>query len=162
MTQAPTGIAHMNAQPETFLATLDQGAKSAKAEEAEFRASYATRVAQLERTRVLAFRRLHLMRAVTQAIEGADNEEEALARAKAACIEALNLDRRMEKHMAVAARFTPVAEAIDEAVNCEGEPDHQAVLTALTAFETWYEGETGQSVYAILDVYVPETPVVDF
>ncbi len=147
--------------PDTYLTRLDEAARSAETLETEFRQSYASRLAALERDRVFAFRRLNLLRALSAAIEGADDEKAAIAAGVRVLRDEIGLSEGVEGHKAVIDRFAPVSDAVDTALNCE-EPDHEAVLNALKAFEDWYQARTGQPFLALFDTYVPQTPVVDF
>lgn len=152
----------MPAMPDTYLARLDQLAFAADCAEAELREDYIARLASLERERVFANRRVHLVKALSAAIEGADDEAAALAASDAVLTEEFGLSGANENHKPIIARFRAVSDAIDAVLNCEGEPDHDAVLAALAAFEDWYQDRTGKPFMALYDVYVQQTPVVDF
>ncbi len=152
----------MPAMPDTYLARLQADAFAADKAEGEVRKEYIARLTSLERERVFANRRLHMMQALSAAIEGADDEAKALAASDAVLTEEFGLSGGNDGHKVVIERFRTVSDAIDAVLNCEGEPDHAAVLTALAEFEGWYLDRTGKPFMALYDVYVQQTPVVDF
>ncbi|MCP8937562.1 hypothetical protein NK718_03470 [Alsobacter sp. SYSU M60028] len=145
-----------------FLDRLRQAAASARDAEDAFRRGYAERVRVLERERVFAHRRSGLLEAVAAAVAGAADADEAARRGRDALAQKTGLSGANEAHKVILDRFSPVTEAIDEALNCEGEPDHDAVLARLAEFEDWFAARSGQPFLALFDVYAQETPVVDF
>lgn len=147
---------------ETFLSRLADDAAAGDRAEAELRREFGERLAQVERERVFANRRLHLMRCLAAAVEGAEDDAAALAAGDRVIEAEFGLSRASEAHGVIMDRFRPVADAVDTLLNCEAEPDHAAVLGALASFEQWYEAHTGKPFLALYDVYRAQTPVVDF
>lgn len=152
----------MPVMPETFLTRLAHAASVADKAESDFRESYAVRLAALERDRVLANRRHHFMRTLAAAVEGADDQAGAIGAGARVLAEEIGLDPSNDGHRAVVERFALVSDAVDTLLNCEGEPDHGAVIAELETFEAWYLARTGQPFFALYDVYTPQTPVVDY
>ena len=152
----------MPALAETYLTRLAGAASDSDRAEADLRREFGERLAVVERERVFANRRLHLMRALSAAVEGADDDAAAHAASDRVLNEEFGLGRGSEAHAAIMDRFRIVADTVDELLNCEGEPDHAGVIAALASFESWYEGHTGKPFMALYDVYRTQTPVVDF
>jgi hypothetical protein len=147
---------------DTFIQRLEASAAAAEREEAEFRASYRDRLEQLERQRSFAHRRAAFARKLAASVDGAEDEAAAMAAGNRLLFEEFGLSEANPAHRPIVAEFSKVADEADTALNCEGEADHAAVLAALAAFEAWYEARTGIAFYALYDVYMPQTPVVDF
>ncbi|MBX5454972.1 MAG: hypothetical protein K6U10_13690 [Acidobacteriia bacterium] len=146
-----------------LLSTLLAEADGAAAAEAVFRREIKERLAVLERERAFAFRRVHLMRALTDALESIEKEEAALLRAKSVLREELGWTGESEARNEVVERFGKVAAAVFAALRID--PDTKsapALLLELTAFEKWYEATHTGPFWALFEDYVPETPVVDF
>src|SRR5262245_45307951 len=71
--------AAMSAVVTALLAEFEAAARAAQEAEAALRNEMVAEVARLERQRAFAYRRLNLMRPVTEAVAAAANEETALA-----------------------------------------------------------------------------------
>ncbi|HMK68168.1 MAG TPA: hypothetical protein VK433_06450 [Stellaceae bacterium] len=144
-----------------FLDAMKQAAERAAAEEEGFRRDWAARVAVLERERAHAFRRLNLMRSLSEAA-GATEKEAAVASTLAVFREKLGWTGDSEARTATLDRFRPVVEALVGALRTtdgEAAPD---VPAALAEFETWYALAHGSAFWVLFDHYMPETPRVDF
>ena len=172
-----------------FLDALKAAAEEAEQAEGQFRREIAQRVALLERERTFAYRRLNLMRAVTKAVAGAENEEAAVASALDALCDKLGWSAASQAREEVLAQFTPVAQSVfqrldkppspsspaqaaevdvhppEEKTDPPGKAAHEprlGVQDALAAFEAWYAGSHQVPFWALFDHYIPETPRVDF
>ena len=148
----------------SFLDMLQLAADRAATAETAFRYEAGERIKALECERAFAYRRLNLMRALTEVVGGAENEELGIANAIAMLRAKLGWTDDSEARAAVLARFVPVAQAlVAKLMHAEDKaapsPD---VIAELAAFEAWY-AETHQVAFWILfESYMPETPVVDF
>jgi hypothetical protein len=165
-----------------FLDALKAAAEEAEKTEGAFRREMAQRIAVLERERAFAFRRLNLMRAVADAVAGAESDEiaaeiraaegevaaEALMEIAVACAQGALSDKLGwssldPARMAVLKQFDPVARSVFWSLR---QPDAPGTVNdvqgALAAFETWYAGSHEVPFWALFDHYIPETPRVDF
>jgi hypothetical protein len=147
-----------------ILLHLGTAAAEASLAEDEYRRNHAERLRVLERSRVFAYRRLNLVRDLVAAVRGTEDGDAAVAAAETVLSREFGLGRGSEAHRAVLDRFVPVIEALDLAVNGDEEDrvGIDTVLKALADFEAWYEARGGSPFLALYDVYVPQTPVVDF
>lgn len=147
-----------------ILLHLETAAADASRAEDDYRLSHAERLRLLERERTFAYRRLNLVRDLVAAVRGTEDGDAAVAAAEALLAREFGLGRSSEAHRAVLDRFARVVEALDLCVNGDPEEkvDIDAVLKALADFEAWYEARGGSPFLALYDVYVPQTPVVDF
>src|SRR5260221_13888460 len=155
--------------PPSFLDTLKQAADRATAAESDFRREIAERTKALEGERSFAFRRLNLMRAIAEIVAGAEGEEIAVAGATAVLRAKLGWTSDSEARDAVMSRFAPVAQAMfaslspERAAPAAGEERLDTdVIKALADFEAWYSESHPGPFWSLFDVYMPETPVVDF
>lgn len=147
---------------------LDAAAKAAQAAEIAFRRSVADGIARHERLRQFAFRRLGLAQALAAAVAAAETAEAAAAAGAATLQRELGWHSETEPRTRILHAFRPVTLA----VWAEGRPAEEAakaeveggvpVEDAFAAFEAWYEAEFGQPFLALLDVEIPEMPVVEF
>lgn len=148
--------------PETYLTLLQEAVVVADRAETQFRKSYVDRLRALEIERVFANRRLHFIQALSDALSGvADAEKCALAGDRVLDAE-FSLTLTNPNNAIIIERFRPVSQAIGATLSAEGEADHGAVLAQLADFENWYQRHTSQPFMALYDVYVQQTPVVDF
>lgn len=152
----------MTQPPETFLDRLAAQARQAEAAEADYRADYRATLDRLERERAYANRRLRFVRKLAAAIDDAGDQDAALAAGDRLLNEEFGLTPHNPAHAATLSAFRTVSDEVDTALNCEGEPDHSTVMQRLAAFEADYEARTGVAFFALYDVYMPETPKVDF
>ena len=150
-----------------WLGALATDADAALAAEKGFRADFARRVAELAELRAEAFRRANLMAAVVDGIAGSETEEKAVARGQAVLRRRLGWDSDSEARAEIVRRFAPVCSACflaeAEAPETGGEdaspPDP---AEELAAFEAWFRQARGGSFWALFEVEIPETPLVDF
>ena len=137
-----------------FIQQFDRDAREAQTTEVAFRDEAMAEIARRERLRQFAFRRLDLARILSASAADAEDEEAAIA------AQIARLRRELEwegedsplRQRSLEA-FRPLALAIWR----EAE-----VAAAFTEFETWYEREIGAPFLALLDVEMPERPVVEF
>jgi hypothetical protein len=152
----------------SFLDSLKFAAERATAAENDFRSQIAERAKALETERSFAFRRLNLMRAITDVVAGAESEEIAVAGANGTLRVKLGWSGDSEARDAVVSHFAPVAQAMYASLSPlkPAAPDDTAkqpdVIAALTEFESWYATSHSAPFWILFDVYMPETPVVDF
>ena len=140
-----------------FLSALAEAAAAAELEERAYRDSYYRRLAALERARVFAHRRADLLAKVARAIASLSPDGDVRAAATTVLHEEVGLLPGNEGHRIVIERFHEVTEAIAGLHKGE-EAD---ALDALRDFEDWHRARGGE-FFALFDVYMPETPRVDF
>ena len=147
-----------------ILRHLETAAAGASRAEDDYRRSHADRLKLLERDRVFAYRRLNLVRDLIGAIRGAEDGDAAVSAAEALLRREFGLSREREAHATVLERFVPVTEALDLMVNGDEEErvGSDVAAKALATFEAWYEAHSGTPFLALFDIYVTQTPVVDF
>lgn len=148
----------------SFLDALKAAADAAERAEDAFRREIAERAKALDRARTFAYRRLNFMRAIAEAVAGAENEETAVAVAKAVMRGKLGWANDSEAREEVLAHFIPVARQVFASLappEDEGaaRPD---IVAALAGFESWYAATHPNPFWALFEQYMPETPVVDF
>ena len=143
-----------------FLDGLKAAADQAEVAERQFRREVAQRIAGLERERSFAFRRLNLMRAVIEAVIGAEEEEVAVANALAILRDKLGWVTQSEAREEVLSRFAAVGAAAFRSVAEQACAVH--VQQALADFETWYAGSHQTPFLELFEHYMPETPRTDF
>ncbi|HET6157049.1 MAG TPA: hypothetical protein VFE34_01780 [Dongiaceae bacterium] len=144
-----------------FLDTLEAAANQAASTETEFRRHAAQRIAQLERDRSFAFRRLSIMRAVSDAVSRAESKELAVAGAVAILRSKLGWSNDSEARSAVLTEFARVAESMFAGQQPEEAPAAD-VLDLLAAFERWYDETHPAPFWTLFEQPMPETPLVDF
>ncbi|MGE5202476.1 MAG: hypothetical protein ACM3O6_10470 [Acidobacteriota bacterium] len=149
----------MNPIAAPYLDALRQAAEQSAAAEEGYRRDYAARIAALERDRAFAFRRLNLIRSLSETIAAAADEKTAVANALAVLRDKLGWVGDSEARAATAQRFAAVVEAMVAAKEGTIPAD---VPAALAAFETWYADAHGSPFWVLFDHYMPETPRVDF
>jgi hypothetical protein len=148
--------------PTVFVAELERFAEETSAAESAYRREAADRIGLLARERVFAFRRLHLLRSVTQAIAGAESGEAAVSGVNALLCARLGWSGDNEGHAAILSAFAPVTLALFAGDRSNGGSTAGDVSAALAAFESWYAGKYAAPFWSLFDEYVVETPVVDF
>jgi len=145
-----------------FLDGLRAAADQAEVAERQFRREVAQRIAGLERERSFAFRRLNLMRAVVEAVTGAEEEEIAVANAVAVLREKLGWVTQSKARKEVLSRFAVVGEAAFRSAASPEQAPAVSVQQALADFETWYAGSHQTAFLDLFERYMPETPRTDF
>jgi hypothetical protein len=143
-----------------LIAAFQLQAEAAREAEDAYRRKAAGQIEQLARERANAFRRLNLVRTVSDAIAGAGEPEAAQERARLAVADALGWSEIGPRQALVLDRLMPVFAAMQAEMG-EGVPG-LASQDALRAFEDWYRAETGSEFYALFERYIPDTPRVDF
>jgi hypothetical protein len=149
----------------SFLDVLKKAADNATAAEDQFRREVAQRAKALETERAFAFRRLNLMRAVADVVSGAESEEVAVAGATAVLRAKLGWANDSEARAEVISRFALVAQEMFASLSSEApKPGEEApdVIEALGDFERWYAQTHPAPFWTLFEIYLPETPVVDF
>jgi hypothetical protein len=150
---------------DTYLSLFATAARNAEQAENIFRKGYATELERLERERAFAHRRHGLMQAIGVALseEGEDGTVQRAVRRVLA--QEFGLEAEREAHQPILEAFDAVSAAITASIRPADdapEPDPSTVQVALAAFEEWYFARTGTPFMALYDVYVQETPVVDW
>lgn len=152
----------MTAVAATFLDALKAAADHAEAAEAQYRKEAARQLAAVEQARTFAFRRLNLMRAVSNAMAPAQDEETAVAGALAVLREKVGWGTDSDARSEVLSRFTPVVQAVYRALDANERANADAAQSALAGFENWYAGSHQAPFWTLFDQYYVETPRVDF
>lgn len=156
-----TSTATMPVSSLPFLTSLEAAAGHAETAEHAFRREAAQRIAALEQARAVAYRRLNLMRALAEAMTGADTAESAVAISFAVLRGKLGWHEDSEARGEVLEKFAPVAQALFRALTGEDEPEPPPAV-ALADFESWYVENRHGPFWTLFDTYMPETPRVDF
>jgi hypothetical protein len=138
---------------EPFLDRLIAAANDAAKAEAQFRREAAERIGAFEQERAFAFRRLNLVRAVSDAVCRCENEEKAAEAGCEVLCEKLGWSSASETAAAVLDRFAPVARAVHTGESPEA---------ALTEFESWYAATYAIPFWTLFEQPMAETPRVDF
>jgi hypothetical protein len=144
----------------SFVDELRRAADSAAAVEAQFRKDAAERIALLECERAFAFRRLNLMRAVSDAVARAETEEEAISDGLAAL--RAKLDWPNENDSPLMSRFSAVAQAIFASLKGSEEELERGLAETLAEFERWHVSAYGVPFWMLFEQPMAETPRVDF
>jgi hypothetical protein len=147
-----------------YLDTLQLAAERSTAAEDEFRNQIAGRIKELERQRSFAFRRLNLMKEIAVVVAGAESEEIAVAAATAVLRAKLGWASDSDARMAVVSGFAPVAQAMFASLAPAESADEEMpdVIETLGKFESWYAATHPNPFWVLFEIYMPETPVVDF
>jgi hypothetical protein len=145
-----------------FLDELAAAARAAELSEQAYRREAAARIAILERERAFAFRRVNLMKSITEAVTAAESEELAVSRALAVLRARLGWVGDSEARNDVLSHFSSVAQAIFTKVAPEARDKAADARAALEAFEDWYAQTHKAAFWQLFEHYIPETPRVDF
>ena len=150
-------------QLSSFLDGLAAAADAAARAEEEFRRGMAARAKALEAERAFAFRRLNLMRAIGEAVGGAEDEAAAVAGARATLRARLGWSSDSEARAEVLAKFAAVSQAMfAQAAPEQAEGEVPDSGKALAGFEAWYAASHPVPFWVLFENIMPETPVVDF
>lgn len=152
-----------------LLKTFESAAADAQAAEMQYRAESVQRIAQLERERAFAFRRLNLLKAIAGAVRQAEKEEDAVPGGLALLRDRLNWAAVDEARNEVLTRFSPVVSAMVRAVRQQetsaepaaGQHAAQAVAAALAEFEAWYLDHRRNAFWVLFEQELPELPLVE-
>lgn len=145
-----------------LLETLESAANGAAAAETAYRREAAERIKTLERERSFAFRRLSLMKPITEAVAQAESEEVAVAASQAILRAKLGWSTDSEARSAILTQFAAVARGLFAYLHPQPEMPAAAVLAVLADFEAWYEATHRTSFWDLFDQPIPEMPLVDF
>lgn len=140
-----------------YLDALQATADAASRAEADYRVEAAGRIAALEQERAFAFRRLNLMRSMSECAS-AEDEQTAVTQAQALLQDKLGWEGGNDFRANVTTNFVPVAAAIFASANAGHEP----VEVALAEFESWYEHTYAAPFWKLFEQHMRETPLVDF
>ena len=140
---------------------FEQAAEDAHRAEADYAKQFEIELAKRKRTRQFAFRRLGLMRELLKSA-GAEDYDAAIA----AQVECLKTELGWQDATPLKERaieeFKTLAGVI-HACTTPGEGRKKpSIAKSFSAFEAWYEAETGSPFLALLDHEIPEMPLVDF
>ena len=161
------GVAVMSLEPPVdVLAPFKAAAELTAQREGAYRREAEARIADLERERAHAHRRLNLVAAMFSA--DAPDEREASIHAQLVAafrfmehIES-SLDELDDAGRETCAHLEPVAAALHDVRHLDDGRPGPDVPTTLAAFEAWYARRFGRSFWDSLDRPVPFSPVVDF
>jgi len=145
-----------------FLASLKEAADAAAVAEKDFRGQASERIKTLEQERAFAFRRLNVMRLVSDAVAGADSEEIGVAAGLAVLRTKLGWSSDSEARSAVLSRFAPVAKAMLATPEASADAPPGQIAAALAGFESWYAATYVVPFWSLFEHEMAETPVVDF
>lgn len=158
----------MTAQSLTaLLDDLDRIAHDASVNEEDYRKEVAVRLRELEQDRAFGFRRLNLMRTVTAALEGSENEDEAVRHGSAAFLRELGWSGDSETQQETLRQFEPVIAACwraaqpqpPETPDADAEP--AAIIEKLRAFEAWFADNRNGPFLSIMEREIVELPLVE-
>jgi hypothetical protein len=141
---------------------MQEAADRAAAAEERFRRESAARIAELERERAYAFRRLNLISGLAQTAASAENETAAVANVLAALRHRLGWESDSPARSATLERFAMVAQEMFAALVPQPGRAGADVAAALAAFEAWYAENHRTPFWVLFEHYMPETPRVDF
>ena len=168
------GMNDVNGDLGAALATLLGTAEATKLEETAVRRAAAVRIAELEKARVKAYRRHHLVRLLGSATAGAPDRETALAAQTAILAASLDWGEGMtleQREMIVAMEplMTRVADASGvpspadpAAVASEGMSEPTDIVTALETFEHWFATRFEGDFFRVFERHAPDARGTDF
>ena len=145
----------------SFLDEFAAAADRAAAAETQYRHEAVQRIAQLEKERAFAFRRLNLMKAVTAAVAPAEDEDAAVAGGLALLRDRLDWSSVDEARTEVLSRFTSVVVAVRHGVASPQDAPSGSIAGALAEFEAWYRDRRGNSFWVLFEQQLPELPLVE-
>jgi hypothetical protein len=153
----------MTAQPLTaLLDDLDRIAHDAAINEENYRKEAAARFRELEQDRAFGFRRLNLMRSVIAALDGCENEDDAILRGSAAFLRELGWSGTSETQQETLTSFSPVIVACWQATQSEApETGSAVIIEKLRAFEAWFAEHRNGPFLSIMEREIVELPLVE-
>ncbi len=167
-----------NADLTAILAVLLETAAATKLQETDVRREAAARIAGLEKARVRAYRRHHLIHLLGSAAAIAPDRDAALAAEVAALADRLEWGEVMTaEQREVVAKLHPVMTRVAEAAGVPAGPDvtpvAQAVadpsgsgpadlVAALATFEAWFATRFESDFFHAFERYTPESRATDF
>jgi len=145
-----------------YLDGLGATARAASIAEESYRRDVAQWIKELENRRAFAWRRLNLMRAVSAAVTGAKDENEAAEFGAAAMLREVGWNGATQTQRDVAERFRPVSLAVFAAAREEGGADAaQSAAAALETFESWFAEQRNAAFLTLMEREIVETPLVE-
>ena len=158
----------MTAQPLTaLLGDLDRIAHDAAVNEENYRKEAAVRFRELEQDRAFGFQRLNLMRTVTAALDGSENEDDAILRGSAAFLHELGWTGTSESQQQTLKNFEPVIAACwqvaqtEEPAAADAPSDTASIIEKLRAFETWFAENRNGPFLSVMEREIVELPLVE-
>ena len=145
----------------SFLEAFKAAAARAQAAEAQYRQEAVQRVAQLEKERAFAFRRLNLLNALAEVTGRAENEEAAITDGLALLRERLSWSTVDEARSEVLSRFAHVVVAVARAVTQPQDASPGPVPDALAEFEAWYLDQRRNPFWILFEQELPDLPLVE-
>ncbi|HEY7747848.1 MAG TPA: hypothetical protein VH933_04150 [Aestuariivirgaceae bacterium] len=146
----------------SFLEKLERAADNASACEKKYRREASETIKTLERERAFAFRRLNLMRALTDGMKNAETSQSAVANALAILRAKLGWsDEESDARSQVCEHFVPVAQSVFASLRSEQDESND-LAQALEEFEAWYAKTHSSPFWMLLEHHMTETPRVDF
>jgi hypothetical protein len=145
-----------------YLDDLERTAHSVSADEETYRREAAVRFRELEQARAFAFRRLNLMRTITGAVTGVEEEEDALKAGSIAFLREVEWSGATESQRQAVEQFKPVVLAAWQLSRAEDDTGDTAALTrALTDFEQWFANSRNSPFLTVMEREVVELPLVE-
>lgn len=154
-----------------FIAALRKDAERCEREEDAFRRGMNAKVAALAEARAFANRRMNVVISLFDAVQSAEDEEQAVARAVATLRDRLGWQEDSPARDEVLAEYAKVAKAAFAASCFQHESDAAPpkrrargpdAAKALASFEAWYWKARGKPFWVLFEHYMPETQLVDF
>ena len=166
----------MNGDLTAILAALLATAEATKLEETAVRRATAVRIAELEKARVRAYRRHHLVHLLSSATAGAPDRETALAGQTAALSARLDWGAGMtleQREMIAAMKplMTGVADACGvpshaqagpEAIAFVETPEPADLVATLETFERWFATRFEEDFFRVFERHAPDARGTDF
>ncbi len=157
---ASVNHASVNHAPETITTAFERAAVQAKHAEDIYRKQAATEIARLEAERLRAFRRVRLISILESAARATATGEDIYATQHRRLCHDLGWSGQSEAQVEVLDRLYDVCRAVQPQAAPATATD--TVQARLEVFEQWFLAHRKASFYALFDIYVQETPVVDF
>lgn len=134
----------------TLLSHYEHEARAALVVEEELRREFMRVVTDQERVRAYAFRRAHLLRAMSGAALGAENGQQAVEAQIAAAWAELGWQGKAVPYEGVLEHLANFAKAV-WTVAQSGDSALPAAQSALREFEAWFEERHGRSFYSVFE-----------
>lgn len=146
-----------------FLTALSAAAKACEEAEAEFRRAMNEKVAELAQARSFAHRRMNVMRALVETVQGNADRDAAVDRAVYLLRDRLGWREDSPARNEVLAKYSDVTIAAHAMFHPE-EGDHNLpeLGEALATFEDWYLEARDKPFWVLFEHFMPETQLVDF
>ena len=151
----------MTVAAKSFLDGFKAAAARAETVETQYRQEAAHRIAQLEKERAFAFRRLNLLSAVAGAVGQAENEDAAVANGLALLRDRLDWSTVDEARSEVLSRFAAVVAAVLRAITRPEDASSGSVADTLSEFEAWYLDHRRNPFWILFEQELPELPLVE-